>query len=254
MSKINGTEFLLYSNGTLIAAQRDCTIGFNQNLYDTASKDSSGWAEHGNGLRDASIEFEALYSTTGLSADEVVAYITGRTDIMAVVTTDGDPFVMAGSVSNVSVNGPAEEAVSFSGTFTADGEAYHLTGDYAEIIEGWSNDSFDTFTSSGSAITSAISDGTSLQQALATDPVSTSPGSEHKVILFLTLNSGNAPRLYLTNTTLDQDVITNIHDCTEGLNVVTLTATEADSALFWIENENGDAGNWSTSNVYVFDI
>ena len=253
MSKINGTEFLLYANSTLVAAQRECTINFNQNLYDTSSKDSSGWTEHGNGTRDASIDFDALYSTTGLSADEVIAYITARTDIMAVVTTNGDPFVMAGDISNLSVNAPAEEATSFSGTFTASGGAYHLTGDYANLISAWSNIDYDTLTKSGTSITSGISDGTGKADC-ESDAIDITDEDVVKVIFFLTLNSGTAPTFAILDGT-GGSAISNVEVSSDGLNVLTLTATSTDAtSLLTFYNADGVAANFSTSNIYAFKI
>lgn len=253
MSKINGTNFLLYVNSTLIAAQRDCTINFNQNLFEATNKESGGWTEHGNGLRDASIDFDALYSTTGLSADDLIGYITGRTDVMAVVETDGDPFVMGGNVSNLSVNSPTEEAVSISGTFVASGGAYHLTGGYANLISSWSNVDYDTLTSSGTSITSAISDGTS-EQNCESDGISITDEDEVKVIFFLTLNSGTAPTFAILDGA-GGSAISNTETAADGLNYLTLTATSTDaSSVLTFFNENGDEANFSTSNIYAFKV
>lgn len=253
MSKINGTEFLLYVNSTLVAGQRDCTINFNQNLYDTTSKASSGWTEHGNGLRDASVDFDALYETVGMSADEFVTFITGRTDVMAVVTTDGDPFILAGNVSNVSVNAPTEESVSFSGTFTASGGAYHLTGSYENLISSWSNVDYDTLTSSGTSITSAISDGAS-EQNCESDSISITDEDEVKVIFFLTLNSGTAPTFAILDGA-GGSAISNTEESADGLNYLTLTATSTDAtSVLTFYSENGEAANFSTSNIYAFKV
>lgn len=253
MSKINGTNFLLYVNSTLVAAQRDCTLNYNQNLYDTTNKGSSGWAEHGNGLRDSSVDFDALYSTTGETADELLAFITGRTDVMAVVTTDGDPFILAGNLSNLSVNAPTEEAVSLSGTFVASGGAYHLSGDHATLISSWSNIDYDTLTASGTSITSAISDGTS-EQNCESDAISVTDGDEIKVIFFLTLNSGTAPTFAVLDGT-GGSAISNTEDSAEGLNYLTLTVTSTDAtSLLTFYSKNGEAANFSTSNIYAFKV
>jgi predicted secreted protein len=253
MSKINGTNFLLYVNSTLIAAQRDCTINFNQDLFDTTNKESSGWSEHGNGLRDGSIDFDALYSTTGQSADELLAFITGRTDVMAVVTTDADPFVMGGNLSNLSVNSPMEDAVSISGTFIASGGIYHLSGAYANLISSWSNVDYDTLTSSGTSITSAISDGTS-EQNCESDGISITDEDEVKVIFFLTLNSGTAPTFAILDGA-GGSAISNTEVAADGLNMLTLTATSTDaSSVLTFYSENGEAANFETSNIYAFKV
>ena len=116
MSKINGTNVLLYADGTLIAAQRDCTINFEQDLPDATSKDSSGWNEHINGLRSGSVDCDALYSTTGLSAAELIAYITGRSSILLVAEGLGVSVVGEVNLASSTIDTPVEGVASISGS------------------------------------------------------------------------------------------------------------------------------------------
>lgn len=252
MSKINGTNIVVYADGLLIAAQRGGTINFNQDLPDATNKDSSGWAEHKNGLRGASVDFDGLYSTTGVSGDELAAYITSRDKVMVVVETDGSPFVMEASLESFSVDSPVEDLVGISGTFIAHGGAYHLSGDYAELITEWTNISYDTFTSDGTQITSAVHDGTGFGYADG-GSLTVVEGDVIKVIFFLTLNSGVAPGVEIANDGGGQSSNTEV--AVEGVNVITLTATAGGSGEYLqFRSESGDATNYSTSNVYVFDV
>ena len=91
MSKINGPNVLIYSDGVLIACQRSATINLDQDLPDSSCKDDGGWVTHINGSRSASVDFDGLYSTTGLSAEELIAFITARTNIVVVCNGLGVP-------------------------------------------------------------------------------------------------------------------------------------------------------------------
>jgi hypothetical protein len=68
MAKINGTSVLLYADGTVIALQKGLNISADVDLPDASNKESAGWAEHIQGMRNATLSFDALYSTTGKSA------------------------------------------------------------------------------------------------------------------------------------------------------------------------------------------
>ena len=81
MGQINGTTILVYSNGVAIAAQRGGSISISQDLPSASNKGSGGWAEHINGAKSATVDFDALYSTTGLSADDLISVIINRTAI-----------------------------------------------------------------------------------------------------------------------------------------------------------------------------
>lgn len=252
MSKINGTDIVVYADGSLIAAQRGGTINFNQDLSDATNKDSLGWAEHKNGLRGASVDFDALYSTTGISGDELAAYITSRSKVMVVVETDGSPFVMEASLESFTVDSPVEDLVGISGTFIAHGAAYHLSGDYAQLNSSWTNISYDTFTSTGTQITSAITDGSTFAYADG-GSLTVVVGTVIKVVFFLTLNSGVAPGVEIANSGGGQSSNTEVS--VAGVNIITLTATAGGGGEYLLfRNEAGDVSNFSTSNVYVFEV
>jgi len=251
MSKVNGTSFLVYVNGTMIAAQRNCTINFNQDLPDASSKDSAGWAEHINGLRDGSVDFDALYATTGLSHSSLMTKITGRLGVLVVVETDGDPIVMGGSMSNLTVEGPQEETAPISGTFTATGGVFLLSDAQAELITEWSNVDYDTFASTGTRITSAITDGSALAEA-ESDAFSVTDEDVIKVIFFLDLDAGIAPSLVILDGSGGSE-ISNTAETVDGLNVITLTVSSTDAtSVLDIYNANGVAATFDTGKIYVF--
>lgn len=247
MAKLNGSLLLVYADGTLVASQKNVTINWEQDLPDASTKDSTGWEEHINGTRRATVDFDCLYDNTGLSAEELIAYITSRANLVLVIDGTGVPIVGEATVKNISINAATEEAASLSGSFKFKGPAWMLTGVYVNILTAYGSSDYDTFTGSGTKVTSAINlagNAYALSNALAVAKTGV-----YKVITFLTLNSGQAPscKLYDSGGGDASDSAT----LAAGVNVLTLTATATDAAGTF-RFTNSAAANWSTSNVYVF--
>jgi predicted secreted protein len=136
MAKVNGTSVLVYCDDTLIAAQKGCTVNIEQALPDCTSKDSAGWEEHINGTRVITCDFDALFSTTGLSDEDLIAQLTDRDTIELSISGGGIAIIGDASLQNVSINAPQEEAAGISGTFKfniTDG-AYILAGASTNLI------------------------------------------------------------------------------------------------------------------------
>lgn len=241
MSKLNGTSVLLYADGTLIACQTACTINFNQDLPDATCKDS-GWAEHINGLRDATIDMEALYATTGLSAEDLITYITGRTSLLLTCDVNTVPIVAEVNPSNVTLTADQEAAVTVSGSFVATGGCYMLTPENAS----WTNGDYDTFTTSGLAVSSAINAAGAANAN--SDSFSITSGDVFKVFTFLTLNSGQAPSVVLYSA----GNISNVEQLSEGVNSITLTATGTGTGTLRITNSA--AANFAITKTYVIKV
>ena len=140
---------LVYADGTKIAEQKGVTCTYNVNLPDATSKDSNGWAEHINGLRTFDVQLDGLYSTTGLNAKDLGAYITSRTHLLLVIDGLGKPFVLEADAASLSVIGTQEETASISGSLKAQGAAYFLDGVYTQPITGWTATDYDTLIKSG---------------------------------------------------------------------------------------------------------
>ncbi len=249
MAKINGTSVLLYADGTLVALQRDLSISVEQDLPDATSKESAGWAEHINGLRNATVTFDALYSTTGLSAASLLTYITGRTSLLMVILGLSYPLIAEVDVNNLSLVGNREEPGSLSGTLKIKGKLYLLMGGSAQLVTDpdAGGTTYDTYTVSGLAVTSAINLADSA--AADTNTFSVTSGDIVKLAVFLTLNSGQAPTVKLTDP--EASDYSNDETLAEGLNIVTLTATGTYAAVV-LRILNTAAANWSMSNIYLF--
>lgn len=249
MAKVNGTLLLVYADGTLIAAQRNLTFTVNQNLFDTTSKDSAGWAEHGNGMRSFEVSVEALASTTGLSAEGLKDYIISRKSLLLLIDGMGTPYVAKCDVASSTITGPLEDATTLSGTLRGNGAVYNLTGDNAELFTDFDNVDYDTFTEASTVISSAIN--AAGAASARSDAFSITSGDVVKVFTFVTLTSGELPSLALVNSSFAD--ISNVEQLAEGANFITLTATDTDAAGF-LQIDNSGAANFSTSHVYCFKV
>ena len=250
MSQINGTSVLVYNDGTLIAAQTDCTINVDQDLIPTVNKSSGGWAEHINGLKSGSVSCSALYSTTGKSSEDLLADIVGGTSVLVVVDVNGTPCVCEADIASSTIEAPTEGAVTISAEFTSKGGLYMLTGDFAELITEWTNGDYDTFTTSGTAISSAINDAGAAYAN--SDAIDITDEDVIKVFTFLTLTSGELPYLELVASAGGAAVSDQVQ-MAEGVSVTTLTATATDSTSY-LEITNTGASSFAIGSTYVFKV
>lgn len=117
---------------------------------------------------------------------------------------------------------------------------------YGQLISSFTNGNYETFTSSGTSILSAINssgDGYCLSSLF--DNVVTN--TNYLVYFNLTLNSGNAPDVYL----IDQPWTTDVsHSTVNGANYIILIAPfSGDAKIMFLNNANN--GDYSTSPVVV---
>lgn len=135
---------------------------------------------------------------------------------------------------------------------TANGFVYYsenivISDIYPNLITGWVNDAYETFTTSGTAITSAIETGVS-GIATAIPSFAIRKGESITVAFALTLNSGQLPFVSIfnnTGTTISAQIF-----ATAGANTITLTATQSTSIAFVVIRSTA-ASNFSTSAVFV---
>jgi len=127
MGKINGTLYCSYSGSDKILHNTNTSLNLEQDLPDVTNKESAGWAEHINGLRNWSIDFDGLYdeSGTGISGDEVMAAIIGRSADTAVhfKPTSGATtgWTGDGTFKNCKLDAPAEGGLKISGSIVGNG-------------------------------------------------------------------------------------------------------------------------------------
>lgn len=127
MAKLNGTKMLVIVNGTAIGASKSFTLEIRETNIDTSSKDSEGWTDRIAGKRDWSVNFDGLYDPAGVyNFEQLFDGVDSRTRVlleMAIIdgTGGGDLYKGYAYPSGVSLTATAEEAITYSGSFEADG-------------------------------------------------------------------------------------------------------------------------------------
>lgn len=127
MAKVNGTTMLIQSGSDTLLWTKSCTLNIEQDLPDATTKDSSGWAEHINGLRSWTIDFDGAWdvSGSGMTPNELIAIIVGRTADATVKFGTSAAFATgftgSATVKNISVSAPMEDTATFSGQLVGNG-------------------------------------------------------------------------------------------------------------------------------------
>ena len=82
MAILNGTEIKVYSSGTnnLVAFAQNCTLNVNHSPREITNKESAGFKEMLEGLRDFSIDVDGAYAWTNAGG---VALTDGADDLLA---------------------------------------------------------------------------------------------------------------------------------------------------------------------------
>lgn len=258
MATLKGTNILLYSGGKAVALQRGLSAALNAALIDGSNKESGGWWEGIPGLRDATIDFDALFSTGFmtdtppiLGAKDLMSYLLSRTELLVSILDGGYPIVGKALQNSLKIDSPSQGAMSLSGSLKIDGPLYVLRDTEANLItdpDAGGTD-YDTLTPNGLAIDSAINAAGGAY--CRSNTISVSNTAVYKLPVFLTLNSGEAPSVALyDNTSAD---ISNKEQLVAGLNLVTLTCTSTDASAS-LRFTNTAAANWKLSPIYLFEV
>jgi len=129
MAILNGTEIKVYSTGTtnLVAFAQNCTLNVNHSPREITNKESGGFKEILEGLRDFSIDVDGAYAWTNaagvaltngvddtletnvLNARQAVTFIFGDT-----ATTSDVSYSGSGYITSVSMTGGTEDSATFS--------------------------------------------------------------------------------------------------------------------------------------------
>lgn len=125
MAAFNGTTMLLDIDGNTLTLMTNTTLNVNQDLPDSSSKGSSGWAEHINGQRDYSIDLDGVASVAdGENFETLLDLILDRSQVSFefATSTSGDTKVTGTvSLADMSLETPNEDTSTVSGTLTGTG-------------------------------------------------------------------------------------------------------------------------------------
>ena len=136
MAILNGTELKVYSSGTtnLVAFAQNCTLNVNHSPREITNKESAGFKEILEGLRDFSIDIDGAYAWTNangvaltdgvddvleanvLNARQQVNFIFGDT------SSNDISYGGKGYITSVSITGGTEDTATYSLSIEGTGE------------------------------------------------------------------------------------------------------------------------------------
>jgi predicted secreted protein len=124
---INGTNLLIYVNGTAIAGSKSCKLTTTQEVRDCTTKTSAGWRETGEALRTWSMSADglvALSASTTAFDDLYTLLIVSRTKVHLKFSneTAGDAWWYGDAYcKELSMDAPLEDSTAFTATFEGSG-------------------------------------------------------------------------------------------------------------------------------------
>lgn len=250
MAVINGTTLLLYSDGVVIAYQKGLTISVDQDLPDASNKESGGWAQHINGLKNAKVDFDALFSglaTPVESAKDLMDYIINKETLLVSILGLGYPILGWADMSSLSFVAPIWGTMPLAGSLKINGELCVCSGINLITDPHDGGDDYETDDILGTAFTSLIN--TTGAAYAKSNSFTVTNLSVYKLLVQVTMVSGQVP-----NVTLIEDdsttSISNVATLVNGLNIITFTATATHTGRLYITNTG--ASNLSTSSIYLF--
>ena len=134
MAILNGTELKVYSSGTtnLVAFAQNCTLNVNHSTREITNKESNGFKEVLEGVRDFSIDVDGAYAWTNAQgadltdgADDLIDtnVLTNRLPVTFMFgdnqTTDDNFYSGKGFITSMSLTGGTEDTATYS--FTIEG-------------------------------------------------------------------------------------------------------------------------------------
>ncbi len=254
MAKINGSSLILYADGEAIAGQRRGSLNIEADLPETTDKFSQGWEEHDvDGKISGTIDFDALMSTTGLSAEGLLNKIIDREDLLALFYSEDMTklFLAKTKLKSHKVEAPGEQPMALSGSLQINGKAYFVSGNlmpssfdaYTYSSFSWDEEekfgTIHAINSSGWVYARAI-----INQSITTDDIFLFVG-------FFSRISGEVPLVRLLNSA--GSVISNESYLTEGANLIEFTATGSDTT-FKLDITNNYSTEFYIYNTMLFKL
>tara|TARA_R110002110_G_scaffold10335_4_gene50754 strand:- start:2250 stop:2696 length:447 start_codon:yes stop_codon:yes gene_type:complete len=135
--QLNGTNLTVYAGSDIIAYSTSCTININHSTRSTSSKESGGWEESMEGMRNWDVSCDALYAwltpggsaIAGLTLSELFATYIGPTRAsftltFGVTTTVAGDTKYSGDawMTSASLTAPLEDTSTYSVSFQGSGQ------------------------------------------------------------------------------------------------------------------------------------
>ena len=137
MAILNGTEIKVYSTSTnnLVAFAQNCTLNVNHSPREITNKESAGYKEILEGLRDFSIDIDGAYAWTNASGDPLTNGVDDvlETDLLNArqkvdfifgdtASTSDISYSGSGYITSVSITGATEDTATYSLSIEGTGE------------------------------------------------------------------------------------------------------------------------------------
>ena len=133
--QLNGTELGVYIGGTLVAYSTSATLNINQSLRSTTNKESNGFEENMEGLRNWDVSVDALYAWldpagSAISNETLSEIFTGYLATRASFTltfgvtssgTGDTKYTGTAWLTSASLTAPLEDTATFSVSFQGSG-------------------------------------------------------------------------------------------------------------------------------------
>jgi len=134
--QLNGTTIGVYAGATLVAYGTNATLNINHTTRSTSSKESGGWEENMEGMRNWDASCDALYAwltpaggdiTNTTLSDMFTAYIATRTSLSVTFgskSTSGigwTKYTGTAWITSVSITAPLEDTATFTVSFQGSG-------------------------------------------------------------------------------------------------------------------------------------
>ena len=134
--QLNGTELGVYVGGVLVAYSTNATLNVNHSTRSTTSKESGGWEDNMEGLRNWDVSCDALYAwldpdgsaiTNKTLSDLFTGYLATRASFdltFGSTTTTGAGYTKytgTAWLTSASLTAPLEDTSTFSVSFQGSG-------------------------------------------------------------------------------------------------------------------------------------
>lgn len=112
-----GHSMTLTAGGLTVGRARDVNLSLDSDLADTTTRDTDGWKDFEQGLKEWSIDVEQLYVSNNAAMRTIIAAYIGGTKL-AVVLTDTDGNADSGQVlvQNIKRGEPLGDSVTLQCT------------------------------------------------------------------------------------------------------------------------------------------